>query len=446
LNNSRIILDKAAEILEKASPILEDEILCEYLRPLLAQRDLFLGSCGRHRTPVYLYDEKVLFNRAKQFTTAFKTEIPRFHAFFAVKSNNHPAVAKSLVRFGLGLDVSSGLELKAALATGCQRIIFSGPGKTDTELDLAVANADSVAVLIDSFGECERLERIARRRNMEVRAGIRLTNEEKGPWRKFGVSLADLERFMEKAETSHHVRLCGLQFHTSWNLTPDAQVSFLHRLGRQLGAMNRRRIKAIEFLDIGGGYWPSLGEWVRFSATPEGRLIQSVLPDTRSLDRYRFPSEPIEVFARDIGGALHEHVFPHIRCNVFAEPGRWLVNDSMHILLTVVDKKAEDLVIVDGGTNIVGWDRFETDYFPVINLSRPSLIERSCFICGPLCTPQDVWGYGYFGDTIEQGDILMIPSQGAYTYSLRQRFIKPLARVIPLKDADVGRGKGRRPL
>ena len=443
MNNSRVVLDKAAEILGKTSPILEDEALCEYVRPLLEQRDLFLESCGRHRTPVYLFDEKVLLTRAKQFITAFTNEVPGFHAFFAVKSNNHPAVAKSLVRFGLGLDVSSGLELKTALATGCQRILFSGPGKTDAELDLAVANSEAVMVLTDSFGEFERLERIARWRNIEVRAGVRLTTEEKGLWRKFGVSLAELERFMEKAGTSHHIRLCGLQFHTSWNLTPGAQVSFLRRLGKQLGAMNRRLVKAIEFLDIGGGYWPSLGEWVRFSATPEGRLIQTVLPDARSQDRYRFPSEPIEVFSREIGRGLCEHVFPYIRCNVFAEPGRWLVNDSMHILLTVVDKKAEDLVIVDGGTNIVGWDRFETDYFPVINLSRPSLIERSCFICGSLCTPQDVWGYGYFGDTIEQGDILMIPSQGAYTYSLRQRFIKPLAKVIPLKNPDLVRGKRR---
>ena len=443
MNNSKVVLDKAAEILGKTSPILEDEALCEYVRPLLEQRDLFLESCGRHRTPVYLFDEKVLLTRAKQFITAFTNEVPGFHAFFAVKSNNHPAVAKSLVRFGLGLDVSSGLELKTALATGCQRILFSGPGKTDAELDLAVANSEAVMVLTDSFGEFERLERIARWRNIEVRAGVRLTTEEKGLWRKFGVSLAELERFMEKAGTSHHIRLCGLQFHTSWNLTPGAQVSFLRRLGKQLGAMNRRLVKAIEFLDIGGGYWPSLGEWVRFSATPEGRLIQTVLPDARSQDRYRFPSEPIEVFSREIGRGLCEHVFPYIRCNVFAEPGRWLVNDSMHILLTVVDKKAEDLVIVDGGTNIVGWDRFETDYFPVINLSRPSLIERSCFICGSLCTPQDVWGYGYFGDTIEQGDILMIPSQGAYTYSLRQRFIKPLAKVIPLKNPDLVRGKRR---
>jgi diaminopimelate decarboxylase len=104
----------------------------------------------------------------------------------------------------------------------------------------------------------------------------------------------------------------------------------------------------------------------------------------------------------------------------------------MHILLTVVDKKAKDLIITDGGTNIIGWERFEHDYAPIINLSRPALTEHECLILGSLCTPHDVWGYGYFGDGIEIGDALLIPGQGAYTYSLRQKFIKPQAKVVPL--------------
>jgi len=33
------------------------------------------------------------------------------------------------------------------------------------------------------------------------------------------------------------------------------------------------------------------------------------------------------------------------------------------------------------------------------------------------------------GEGIEPGDILMIPTQGAYTYSLRQNFIKPIPEV-----------------
>ena len=279
MNNSRTVLHKAAEILENASPVLEDEVIRAYVRSFLPQRQHFLDFSMRHGTPVYLFDENVLLQRAKQFTTAFSEEIPRFRAFFAMKSNNHPAVAESLVKFGLGLDVSSGLELETALGTGCQHILFSGPGKTEAELDLAVANAAEVTVLIDSFGELDRLERVSRLRKVIVRAGVRLTTEEKGLWRKFGIPLAELESFIERAANYKHVCLCGLQFHTSWNLTPSAQVSFLIRLGERLAAMKRQRAKTLTFLDIGGGYWPPRGEWLHFSATPQGRITQMVLPE-----------------------------------------------------------------------------------------------------------------------------------------------------------------------
>ena len=84
--------------------------------------------------------------------------------------------------------------------------------------------------------------------------------------------------------------------------------------------------------------------------------------------------------------------------------------------MTVVDKKAADLVITDAGTNAVGWERFETDYFPILNLTRPTLKERTCYILGSLCTPHDVWGYSYWGDDIRPEDVLMVPTQGAYTY------------------------------
>jgi diaminopimelate decarboxylase len=58
--------------------------------------------------------------------------------------------------------------------------------------------------------------------------------------------------------------------------------------------------------------------------------------------------------------------------------------------------------------------------------------ERPCHILGSLCTPHDIWGTAYFGSCIETGDVLMIPTQGAYTYSLRQHFIKPLPKVVSL--------------
>jgi len=95
-----------------------------------------------------------------------------------------------------------------------------------------------------------------------------------------------------------------------------------------------------------------------------------------------------------------------------------------------MDKKGNDLVITDAGTNAIGWERFESDYAPILNLTRPSLAEKKCRVLGSLCTPHDVWGYNYWGEDILPGDVLMIPCQGAYTYSLRQNFIKPIPTVV----------------
>ena len=323
-----------------------------------------------------------------------------------------------------------------ALDCKCSDIIFSGPGKTKKELQLAVSHCNKVTVLMDSFGELDRLEQVAAELQARVNAGVRLTTDDRGLWRKFGIPLSRLDSFIQKAAGCSHVLLSGLQFHTSWNLDPGPQVNFIERLGQSLQNLAQDRRQLFTFIDIGGGYWPPQGEWLQWAGTSKGRLHQALLnTSTPSTEHYKLPVSPITTFAAKIGAAIQRHVAPYVDCRFYAEPGRWLCNDAMHILLTVVDKKSEDLVITDGGTNIIGWERFETDYFPVINLSRPSKSEHKCFILGSLCTPHDVWGYSYFGKGIEPGDILLVPNQGAYTYSLRQEFIKPLPEVVPLDAA-----------
>ena len=64
MNNSTIVLHKAAEILENVSPILEDEVICAYVRSFLEKRQLFFDFSVRHGTPVYLLDESLLLQRA----------------------------------------------------------------------------------------------------------------------------------------------------------------------------------------------------------------------------------------------------------------------------------------------------------------------------------------------------------------------------------------------
>jgi diaminopimelate decarboxylase len=188
-------------------------------------------------------------------------------------------------------------------------------------------------------------------------------------------------------------------------------------------------LRKIRFLDVGGGYWPEPGEWLHAHPSRQGRRDTVSGAGTASLTYYGQPAAAIETFAGELGRAIRgclDFLFP---CTLWFEPGRWICHDSMQLMMSVADKKASDLVITDAGINAVGWERFEADYFPVLNLTRPSLNEKVCLICGSLCTPHDIFGFSYFGEDILMGDVLLIPAQGAYTYSLRQDFIKPVPKV-----------------
>lgn len=384
-----------------------------------------------HGSPLYALDREALIAKGRQFLSVFAGCHPEVKPYYAVKSNNHPEIAHTLVGLGYGLDVSSGLELEMALECDAAEIIFSGPGKVDAEIELAVSHSDRVTLLLDSLAELERVERTAAKRRAIIRAGIRLTTVESGIWRKFGVPLDELATFFETADRCQHVRLCGVQFHISWNLNPENQVRFISRLGATLRNFDRKHRSAIEFLDIGGGYWPPEGEWLQPAATPQG-VLRGAIGDSpgRFADHFKQAAVPLEEFSTRIRQAISEHLPSDLNFTLCCEPGRWLCHEAMHILVTVVDRKAPDLVITDAGTNAVGWERFENDFFPVINLTRPSTAERECLVAGSLCTPHDIWGYSYFGEDIRPGDLLLIPNQGAYTYSLRQHFIKPLPSVV----------------
>ncbi len=424
---------RAAELLKRQTDRLDDRDLKKFVQSFLDRRESFLTTIRGHGSPLYIIDTGALVTRARQFREAFLAAIPEARFFFALKSNSHPVIATTLVRKGFGLDVSSGRELEAAIDHGAQDIVFSGPGKLTEELEIAVRHSAHVTILLDSFGELKRLEEVAARMDTAVRAGVRITTDESGIWRKFGIPLDSLGKFFEVAEGCRHVNPCGVQFHLSWNMNSEPHVLFLARLGSELARLGSQFRRKIRFIDIGGGYWPEAGEWLQPAATPEGVLRTAMSGDKMNAhEHYHRSAAPISDFAHNIGKALRNHLPDDMNCSIYTEPGRWLCHDAMHILLTVVDRKAPDVVITDGGTNAVGWERFETDYFPVINLSRPGLKEHACLVAGSLCTPHDIWGYSYFGDDIRPGDILLVPNQGAYTYSLRQQFIKPLPKSVEL--------------
>ena len=335
------VLNDLQSILRQKTPLMPLAKLRSFVAHYFSCRDKYLAILEQYPPPVYVLESDVLKEKARQFQEAFKRVLPEVYFYYAVKSNNNPEVSKILLQSNFGLDVSSGLELKMALNLNAHDIVFSGPGKTDQELTLASLHAEQVTVLMDSFSELHRLEAIAASRNKRVRAGVRLTTNPNGLWRKFGILPHTLPAFWKEAGQCPHVMLQGLQFHTSWNLSPEAQIDFIRVLGKLLAEKSGLFRKEIRFIDIGGGYWPPQGEWLQSAGTPEGR-IRSALG--KGVDpngnHYCFPASPIESFADELGLAIREHLCGSVSCRICLEPGRWICNDAMHLFISVVDKKA----------------------------------------------------------------------------------------------------------
>ncbi|MGD8485997.1 MAG: hypothetical protein PVH07_05090 [Chloroflexota bacterium] len=110
---------------------------------------------AEHGSPLFVYDGRVLRARAAALRAAMPAGV---ELAFAAKANSSPAVLALLAGTGLGADVASGGELRAAMRAGFEpsRVVFTGPGKTDDELEGALA-AGVGALTIESLDELESL-------------------------------------------------------------------------------------------------------------------------------------------------------------------------------------------------------------------------------------------------------------------------------------------------
>ena len=94
---------------------------------------------------------------------------------FSIKSNSNLNIIKEIKKLGLGADVVSKGELMQAIKAGISpsKIVFSGVGKTYSELKFAV---DKKILLINSESKSEvlEIEKIAKSKKKIVDVGLRI--------------------------------------------------------------------------------------------------------------------------------------------------------------------------------------------------------------------------------------------------------------------------------
>src|SRR3954468_4070133 len=124
-------------------------------------------------TPFYCYSTATLERHYRVFADAF-ADVDSL-VCYSLKANSNQSVLKTLARLGAGADVVSGGELKRARAAGfpADKIVFSGIGKTETELRAALAE-DVLCINVESAPELELLSRLAAETGRSARVSIRI--------------------------------------------------------------------------------------------------------------------------------------------------------------------------------------------------------------------------------------------------------------------------------
>lgn len=434
------MLDKIKKILEENIEADDGSFFHNDAKEAINKKDMLLESAEKFGTPQYLLDEAKLKKRALFFKNTFKKYISGSEFFYAFKCNDLPFLIKTLKNAGYNADVAGLFELKLALKLGFDKIIFTGPGKENEELELAIENNDKVILNIDNFDELERLIEILKKgkQNKKINVCIRLNPHDSvmEEWSKFGIGLDGLGKAIEKIKGHPQLKLRGFHFHCSWNCAPGKYVENIGIIGKYLkGNFSAKDASELEFISIGGGFYPE-GNALLFKDTDKGKILNAI--NSKEIDPHSIiieNVEPLENFGREISAALEKHIFPfNPKIKIYFEPGRFIAMHST-MILTRVNAVKNKGVIVDGGANLVGDFRFsEYCFAPLVNLNAPSLILNKKTIYGPLCHPSDLWGYSFFGKNIQKGDVIAALNQGDYAFSYASRFIKPAAPYIVLTE------------
>src|SRR3954471_3669185 len=185
---------------------------------------LEIGGCdvlevGREvGTPAYVSAEDDMRARAREYLEAFRARTEHFEVIYASKAFPATAAYRLFAEEGLSCDCASGGELYLALRGGFapEKIYLHGNNKTEAELRFAVEQGVGT-IVVDSFDEIERLERIApegQKVMLRVTPGIKPTTHsyiQTGQVdSKFGLGLDDIPRAIHAMK---RLWVCGLHAH-----------------------------------------------------------------------------------------------------------------------------------------------------------------------------------------------------------------------------------------
>ena len=298
------------------------------------------------------------------------------------------------------------------------------------------------AINADSFSELKRIVKMAAKNHKRINVGLRLNT--RYAWKKFGVPIQYSEQFFRAGAKLKNVKLNSIHVHLGTDIRSTTPYTHAVADVTRLMSLLKKSGIAIEFLDLGGGFTKgNVGRWggMTFLQTVTKWLTRfslGKLQDRIDLSKAIYaPAPTLDEYSSNICNKLKKEVeerdlpLP----TLLLEPGRYLVNDTFTLLLSVVDLKEsgkEQWVMVDGGINLAPF--LDIEAHRIFNASKKSSKHKEFKMGGPLCTERDILCRKAVIAPPEQGDLIEILDVGAYSVSLSWQFIRPRAPVVMITD------------
>ena len=387
-----------------------------YKGKLFIEKSSVLNIARKNKTPFYLYSEKQIKENYLNFARIFRGINPLI--CFAAKANTNLTIMRLLGKLGSGADVVSGGELLKALKAGIKanKIVFSGVGKTEEELKLAIrkkillinVESESEAILINKIGKkINKIIPIGFRLNPNIDAKTHKKISTGKSENKFGVSIKDFSSFYKKIEQFKNLRINALSVHIGSQILSDAPFKkTLDVLSKVIRDLNIK----LKYVDLGGGFG------IKYNKTDK----------QINLNNY---------------AKLVHNFKKKLNCSIIFEPGRSLVGNT-GILVSKIQyiKKGsnKNFIIIDAGMNdFMRTALYDVNHNIVPITKKNKMNKIPIEFVGPICeTTCKFVKYKHY-QKIEEGDFVAITDVGAYGSSLSSNYnTKPLiAEILASKNS-----------
>lgn len=382
----------------------------------------------RFDTPTYVYSLPTMQSAYDELNTAMSENLGgrRYTICYAVKANSNGTILRALAARGSGADIVSGGELARALRAGFEpeRIVFSGVGKTDQELESAI-RARVGSIHAESEHEVHRIGEIASALGTRARVSLRVNPDvdpQTHPYiatgihgTKFGMTVQRAEALLPWFTDHAFVELEGVACHIGSQVrNPTAMRDALAILG-EFVVRARDKGHAVATVDAGGG-WP-----VHYGN-----------------ETAAFP--PPSTFVKMIDEGLSSAGIDQ-QTHIVVEPGRSLVAAAGTIVARVVRTRHQGkkkFVVVDAAMNDLIRPALYDAYHHILPAQTDtSGMTEAADVVGPICESGDFLARGRELPRIEAGELVAICGAGAYGFTMASNYnSRPLpAEVVTYENA-----------